>query len=304
VITRPFSVTSSATPSFEWNASTDTGGSGIKGYLVTIRRADGSVAGFQTTTATSIPSPATLTDGETYTVVVTAVDNTVDPAWTTDSDTLTFRVDSQAGASSFTPAGGTILSGSAKSGTFTISLDRAANQGTVSASTVQLRRGDGVTPSYSAKCSNTPCTVITVDPSSSLGEGKYVLSLNGVKSADEGLTFAGSASYAVPYTESGSIPAPILCGNASAPSAPFPVTAAPAGQTAFLDFDISFSNAPGGWTIDAYRDAVKIATQSGSGAGHFRIDFPSSDAGNLTFKLTATCPGNVSASNLFGSRYP
>jgi hypothetical protein len=301
VLSRPFSVTQSATPTLEWSASADSG-SGVRGYLLTIRRQDGSVAAFQAVGAntTSLVSPATLTDGATYTAVVTAVDNTADLAWTTDSDTLTFRVDSHADATGFRPASGTILSGGLRNGPFTIALDRAADRATVSNATVKLDHG----PSYSAGCANTSCTSITVTPSSGLGEGHYVLSLNGVKSADEGLTFAGSANYAVPFTESGSISAALLCGNPST-STPYTVSAAPAGQTAFLDFDISYSGGPG-WTMEAFLNGAPVgSTLGGAASGHFRLDFPSSSGGTLTFQLTSKCGGgNASASNLFGSRYP
>ncbi|HEX6714856.1 MAG TPA: hypothetical protein VF066_15805, partial [Thermoleophilaceae bacterium] len=182
---RPFSVTSDPNPTFTWSASTDSG-SGMRGYVLIVKKAsDGTIVVFQTVAAntTSIGSPTTLTNGETYTATVTAVDNTADTPWTTESDPLTFRVDTTADATSFSPASGTVLSGSASSTNFTITLDRTANPSTVSTSTVVLDRSDGTDPSYTAGCANTPCTSITVDPSGNLPEGHYVLRLNGVKSA-------------------------------------------------------------------------------------------------------------------------
>jgi hypothetical protein len=312
-LSSPPSATASTTPTFTWSASTDSG-SGLRGYLLTIRNSGGTVVGFQTIPAgtTSVASPATLTEGETYTAVVTAVDNTADPAWTTDSDTLTFKVDSTPEATSFSPASGTVLSGALKGGPFTINLDRAADPATVSATTVKLDRAGGTDPTYTAGCATAACTSITVDPTNpnQLAEGHYVLSLNGVKSAAEGLTFTGSANYAVPFTESGTLsadatPAACIVGDASE-TVSYSVSAADAGQTAFLDFDITYSGT-GGWTM-AVSGATSGASINGFGAGHYRLDFPSSASGMLTFTLTAHCSGgattSVSASNLFGSRYP
>lgn len=310
---KPPGVTASSTPTFQWSAATDSG-SGMKAYVLIIKRGDGSIASFQTVDAstTSVQSAVALKEGETYTAVVTAVDNTADTPWTTDSDPLSFRVDSNPDAS-FSPASGTILSGGAKSTNFTISLDRPADPATVSPTTVKLRRGP-TEVAHSAGCANTPCTVITVDPDADLGEGRYVLSLNGVRSKDEGLTVGGSAGYAVPFTESGSIaqasaPA-VLCpsGGVSTTSAPFAVTAADAGTTAFLDFHIDYSGT-GGWTMQAQRNGSPIGDPlSGASSGDFRLTFPSADDGNLTFRLTAGCPSSgttsASAANLFGSRNP
>ena len=304
----PPSATANTTPTFSWSASTDTG-SGLRGYLLTIRNASGTVVGFQTIPpgTTSVQSPATLTDGETYTAIVTAVDNTADPAWTTDSDTLTFKVDSTPGATGYTPSSGTVLSGGLKATDFTITLDRPADQATVGA--VKLRRGDSTEVATHVTC-NTPCTSITVNPDSNLTEGHYTLSIDGVGAA-EGGAFAGSAKYAVPYTESGSISPPdatVCVGpEPSGTSQPFALSAAEAGQTAFLDFDIT-SSGPGGWTMAVSGSATTGATLSGFGSGHQRLNFPSSSSGTITFTLTVHCSNaaatSASASNLFGSRYP
>jgi hypothetical protein len=295
----------------------------LRGYLLTIRKAsDNSVAAFTTVAAgtTSIASPATLSDGETYHAVVTAVDNTADKAWTTDSDTLSFRVDTNADAASFSPTSGTILKGPAKSTNFTIGLDRVANPATVSNTTVVLDRSDGTDPSYSAGCANTPCTSITIDPSGDLAEGHYVLRFNGVKSADEDLPFSGSANYAVPFAESGSIQAttPVICATntVTALGSAYPITAVTdPNQTAFLDFDISYSSAPVQWTMDALYGAPPttnspvIGTVSGVGPGPFRLSFHIGGltGGSLQFRLSVPCPptsNTITASNLFGSRYP
>src|SRR3954452_9377786 len=64
VLQRPFSVTASQTPGFQWAPSTDSG-SGLRGYILTISRADGSVVAVQKLDpgTTSAPSPVTLDDG-------------------------------------------------------------------------------------------------------------------------------------------------------------------------------------------------------------------------------------------------
>jgi hypothetical protein len=315
VVTSPPSVTANARPTFSWTASTDTG-SGVRGYFVSVKGADGSTPVQQAVdgNTTSLASPVTLADGQTYTVTITAVDNTADQPWTTDSDPYTFRVDSNADASGFNPASGTVLSGNLKSGDFTITLDRPADPATVSSSTVVLDRSDGTDPSYSAGCSNTPCTSITVHPSSALGEGHYTLRLNGVKSAAEGLTFGGSAVYAVPYTESGSIPqasspTSVLCTDpgVSTTSTTYSVSAADPNQTAFLNFDIAYSGT-GGWSMQALYNGTAIGQAlEGTAAGHYQLTFPigGHTGGMLSFKLTAHCSSTtVSASNLFGSRFP
>jgi hypothetical protein len=280
----------------------------MKGYLLTIRKHDGSVAGFTTAIPdkTSVPSPVTLADGETYTAVVTAVDNTADQPWTTDSDTLTFRVDTNADATNFTPASGTVLSGSANSTNFTITLDRAANPSTVSNTTVALERDGGSSPSYTATCPPTgPCTSITVDPSSTLGEGRYVLRLNGVKSADEGLTFTGSASYAVPFIDrpgGKTVGGSVCVTTTDTDTGPITGTASHPGT---VSFDWSFSGA-GSWQAQLLNGPTDIGHTSGSaGSGHatFNATVPSS-SGVLTVKFTVTCPGTLDTSNLIATRNP
>jgi hypothetical protein len=245
-----------------------------------------------------------LNEGETYTATVTAVDNTVDSPWTQESDPISFRVDSNPDAS-FNPAGGTILSGGQKSTNFTITLDRAADSSTVSPSTVKLTRGGTDIP-RSAGCSNTPCTVITVDPNSDLTEGRYVLSLNGVKSAVEGLTFGGSASYAVPFVENGSIAASSSVCPVQPPAmtSNYLVSQADAGTRAFVELDLSSNTS---WTLTATPTGAAAASLDGSGSGHFRLDFDSVSAGTISIKLQAKCGSgsvNASASNVFGSRIP
>ena len=314
-ITSPGAVTSSANPTFSWTASTDSG-SGLRTYVLTIRRGDGSVVTVQPVAppATNVALATTLNDGEAYTATVTAVDNTVDPAWATDSDPLTFRVDKNADVASFAPPSGAILGGAAKSGTFTLNLDRAADPATVSKQTVLLNLDGDTDPNYTAACANTPCTAITVDPTGTLPEGHYTLSVSGVKSAGEGLTFSGTAKYAVPYVESGSIQASVTtlaCGvnqssTTTTPSA-FTVSGGDPGLTAFLDFDMATT---GPWTVEAKSGATSLGSLDGTGGGHYRLNFPfgGNSAGSLTIQVTIHCNGSqgatATASNLFGARYP
>jgi hypothetical protein len=303
---KPGGVTASSRPTFQWSASTDSG-SGMRGYVLVIKR-DGTVIGFQTLDAntTSVQSSPTLNEGETYTATVTAVDNTADKPWAQDSDPLTFRVDSNADAS-FAPASGTILRGSQKSTNFTINLDRPANPATVSPSTVQLLQAGSNVP-HSAGCNNTPCTVITVDPNSDLSEGRYTLALSGVKSADEGLSFGSSATYAVPYVDGGSIATSTspACPGIQPPttSSTSTVSQADPGTRAFLEFDISSNTS---WTLTAKQSGTTLGSVDGAAPGHYRLEFASATSGTLTFELQAHCgSGSVSASasNLFGSRIP
>jgi hypothetical protein len=308
-LAKPPAVTSSSRPAFQWSGSTDSG-SGVGHYVLIVKRGDGSIVDFQTlgATATSAQSGPTLNEGETYTATVTAVDNTVDSPWTQESDPISFRVDGNPDAS-FNPAGGTILSGGQKSTNFTITLDRAADPSTVSPATVKLTRGGTDIP-RSAGCSNTPCTVITVDPNSDLTEGRYVLSLNGVKSAAEGLTFGAGASYAVPFVENGTGPTSTspLCPTTDPPamSTTYAVSQADAGTRAFIEFDMSAST---GWTATLAQGADSASVSGTSAGGHFRLEIPSESSGTVTFRLDADCTGgsgsrSASASNLFGSRIP
>ncbi|HEY8865464.1 MAG TPA: hypothetical protein VIM22_00910, partial [Solirubrobacteraceae bacterium] len=75
-VTRPFSVTVSTTPVFQWSASTDSG-SGLRGYLLAITRAsDGQLISLTPIdpAATSAPSPQALEDGQSYIVTVVVLD--------------------------------------------------------------------------------------------------------------------------------------------------------------------------------------------------------------------------------------
>jgi hypothetical protein len=236
--------------------------------------------------------------------------------WTTDSDPLTFRVDSKAEVASVTPADGTVLTGGGKDTNFVLALDRPADPATVNKTNVVLDRNaesSGGDPDYTVGCSATPCTSIVVDPNGSLPEGRYVLSMTNVKS-DEGATFATfSARYAVPFVEGGSIAQAssafvVSCTPGVQSSSAFTVNS-PGPENGTLDFDLAYSGA-GGWTMQAvYNGNNPVGTPlSGAAAGHYQLTFPISSSGPLTFRLTVGCAGSTtataSASNLVGSRVP
>ena len=316
VLQRPFSVTASQSPTFQWTASTDSG-SGLRGYLLTIRRADGSVVAVQKVDpgATSAPSPVTLDDNQSYSAVVTAIDNTADQAWGSDSDPLTFKVDTTPAVDSTTPADGSVLSGAAKSGNITLNLDRPADPATVNNSNVVLTNVETNTPiSTTVGCASSACTAITVDPQPSpLPEGRYTLTATGLKS-QEGVAFAGfTGHYSVPFIEGGGTNATssALCNTTNATSMFTAATPNAAGETGTLDFDWD-SNGANSWTLEVqYSNAPAggndTASGSGTSGGHVHLGPFNLQSGTITFKLTVIgCPSGtkVTISNAVGARVP
>ena len=311
----PPSVTANRAPTISWTPSTDSG-SGMHGYVVTITRADGSTAATLTANAdqTSVQAP-TLDDNQTYTATVTAVDNTAGQPWATNSDPYSFRVDSNAEVTSITPAAGTVLSGSAKDTNFTLTLDRPADPSTV-ASSVKLTRNpaeSGSSPSATVGCANNPCTQITIDPSGTLPEGRYTVTVDGLKSAGEGTPFqAFSAPYSVAFYEH---PATITTGGTScvlgnATSTQIAtLNSSTADETGTLDFDWAFG-AGTGWTVMASTSATPVS--GGPGSGHAQLQYPiPHGTTSITFTFTSTCSGNpgetagkLDVSNLVGARTP
>jgi hypothetical protein len=313
---KPGSVTASTKPTFQWSPSTDSG-SGMKAYVLIVKRGDGSIASFQTldATTTSAESGATLSDGETYTATVTAVDNTAEKPWTQESDPLTFRVDTTANITGVNPTQGSVLAGSAKDSSFTISLDRAADPSTVSQSTVKLERNaeSGSTPSYTVGCPSSPCTTITLDPSGSLGEGRYTVTVSGVKSADEKLTFnTFTASYSVPFLEDSNgvdVSGGVCIGTDATGSDPVTVNAADGSETGNVSFDWSFSGGSG-WKVRVLNGATELGSVSGAGgSGHASFSFPIPSGNHvLTVEFRSTCSGGntgtLNTDNVLGWRSP
>lgn len=315
VVTGPASITGSRQPTITWKPSSDSG-SGVRGYIVAIRRADGSTVAQQAVDAstTSFQAPA-LDDGQPYSATITAIDNT-DQAWGAGSDPYSFRVDTNPDAT-FSPASVTVLTGNLKNGPFTITLDRAADPKTVSPSTVALVRGDGTRPNYTAGCANNACTAITVSLTSptTLPEGRYTLSLSGVKSAAEGLTFSASASYAVPFPTEGGTPSPtctVLSGGTATASKSYTFAyAAPAAEQGRFTFDWSVKDA-NSWSAKVYPgtatsgNSLGQTSSTGGSPSTLGFNIPAGTNGvTLVFTLTcATTSSQLTVSNLTGTRLP
>jgi hypothetical protein len=310
-LSRPSSVTASTTPQFQWSASTDSG-SGLKGYFLSIRRSDGSLAALQPYDAatTSAQSPVALNNGETYTAAITAVDNT-DNAFSIDSDPLTFKVDTSPEVTATDPADGAVLTGSRKSGNLTASFDRPADPATVTATTVSLQRdsaGGSSIPADPPACSS-PCTTVTIHPTSALPEGRYVLSVNGVKS-EEGAAIAPKAiKFAVPAYETDQLgPTSNLCSVVPA-SQPVNVSTNNANETVLMSF--SYTLASGTGTVSVKDGATLLATTGAT------LNPPSGSPPPLSFSLatkathaltinycTSSASGNLALQNVWVSRAP
>jgi hypothetical protein len=218
---------------------------------------------------------------------------------------------------SVSPADGTVLAGAAKGGNFFLNLDRPVDPSTVTSGnsgTVQLHRNSesGSDPGYTVNCSNTPCTTITIHPSSTLGEGRYTLTATGLKS-EEGVTTPRdpfAAHYAVPFLEGGpALSTTTPCLSSATSSTPgVPLTVTDPNENGTLDFDWSST---GAWSIQAYNGASAIGSplNGPAGSGHGRLPFPLAIGNPVTvsFRLTVTCAGtstSASATNLLASRVP
>ena len=312
-LSKPSSVTASRTPTFQWSASSDSG-SGLKGYALVILRGDGSVASFQTVdpNTTSATSAATLDDGQTYTAFVRAYDNTSPDPQTSDSPQLSFRVDTQPDMSA-SPADGSVLSGSAKSGNFTIVPDRPAV--IASDTTIVLHNVDTGSdiPTDPPSCAS-PCTSITVHPKSTLPEGRYTLTVSKLQS-DEGVvfpTYVAHYSVAFPNADGSSLSAqtssPCLGSGTTSTSSAYPLSNVQSGEKGTLDFDLSATGSAS-WTVTALintNPAGGSDTASGSGsAGHVHMGPFNLANGSLTFQLTVACSSTkVDLTNMVGARVP
>lgn len=308
---KPSSVTVTRTPVFQWTASTDSA-SGLRGYLLTIEHQDGSVVARQSVDAgtTSLTSPVALDDNTTYIAIVTAADNTADPAWATNSDPFAFRVDTTPTVDTTTPASGSILSGSLRNGNFVLNLDRAADPTTVTTSNVLLHNVDtGSDVTSTVSCSVSPCSKITVHPQSSLAEGRYTLTPGSLKS-DEGAAFASfTGRYSVPFADGDSVSAPPsgLCVTSASASKPYVLGSPVNGDMATLDFDWA-AGGTGSWTVEVDSAGTPVggdstASRSGGGSGHIHLG-PFSLASSISVKLTVPCTTPVNLTNMVGARVP
>jgi hypothetical protein len=308
VLSRPFSVTQSTTPTFQWSASTDSG-SGIRGYLLTIRRQDGSVAAFRTVTpdTTSVPSPATLTDGETYTAVVTAVDNTVDTAWTTDSDTLTFRVDSHPDVTS--PQDGAVLAFDAKKAAVVVNFDRPVAANTKTGVTLARDSATGTSTQASGPTCSSPCTSISFTPTNSNGfpEGRYTLAVN--VQSEEGVPMQKTFQFAVPDPSNEDPSASTSSNCVLAPSQPFSVTTTHGNETVLASFNYSV---PGGTTgrVRVLEGTTEVARRTLDAANSgvrqtLSFGFATAAAHPLTLEYCdQSGSGTLNLSDIYVSRAP
>ena len=311
-ISLPRPVTAATRPEIRWAASTDSA-SGVQGYYVAVKRADGSTAGAQNVgpETTSIPSPAELQDGQSYRVEVTAFDG-ADPAWVAGSG-VDFRVDTSPEVTGATPAAGSVLRQSESSTDFQLHLDRPADPATVGESTVSFDRRDGADPGYTVDCAGSPCTTIVIDPDAALDEGHYTASLNGVKS-EEGTTFnASPQSWAVAFWEDGgfsvsSSGAGVLC-TAGTRTDTFVLTTSVPAETGRLEFTWSGTS---NWTVQALdTDDDVLGTLSGNAAGspgsRARLDYAlgQKSGASLRFVWTVPCPeATLTVSDVLASRNP
>jgi hypothetical protein len=251
-----------------------------------------------------------------HTVSVAATD----VAGNTATRTVTVKVDASAAQPAVTdvaPKSGTVLAGNLKNGPFTITLDRSADPATVTKSTVQLTNVDsGAAPSYSVACAGTPCTKITVSLASGLGEGRYSLVVNGVRTGEgENLPFqAFSAAYSVPFLENASGVDPSsapLCstGDVTSKSAATAVNA-PGDETGTLEFDWSYASGPG-WSVQAMDGTTALGSPvtGGPGSGHSTLPFPiPKGSHSISFAFTTRCSSGsasqLDTNNLVAARVP
>ncbi|MFL5840722.1 MAG: hypothetical protein ACJ77Z_09775, partial [Thermoleophilaceae bacterium] len=276
-----------------------------------IRRTDGTVVAAQPFDAatTSAPSPAAFAEGQTYTATVTAVDNT-DTPWTVDSDPLTFRVDSSPEVTATDPADGSVLSFGRKSGNLTVTLDRPADPATVTATTVSLARNSALGTSIPAdppSCAS-PCSTITIHPTSALPEGRYTLSVNGVKSEEGAAIAAKTIRFAVPTYENAS-PASASSGCPSLARLNTTVQTTAGSETVLVGFSYTLSSGTG--AVQVYTDGSVSHTTSTT------LSPPGGSPTPLSFTLTtqashaiqveyciANGSGTLTLSNIYVSRAP
>jgi hypothetical protein len=280
----------------------------MKGYYLVIRRPDGSVVAAQPFDAatTSAPSPATLTEGATYTATLTAVDNT-DKAWTTDSDPLTFRVDASPEVTTTDPADGAVLTFGRQSGNLTVTLDRPADPATVTATTVALARksGGGTSIPVDPPSCASPCSTMTIHPTSALPEGRYTLTVNGVKSEEGAVIAAKTVKFAVPAYENPSPPAAPACPPLPTSGLTTTVQTIDAGETVLVGFDYTLSGGTG--TVNLYDSTSKLTTATlaaGSGSQTLSAPLAAPGAHALRIEYCVTGGNQLALQNLYVSRAP
>lgn len=302
-LARPSSVTASTKPTFQWSASADSG-SGIRSYVLTIQRSDGTVVAFQTVDAntTSVQSAPTLADGQTYTAIVTAVDNTVEP-WTTASDPLTFRIDSSPDVSS--PQDNAVLAFGAKKAPVAVTFDRPVDPNTKNGVTLTRDSAAGTSIPVSGPACSSPCTSISFTPTDSNGlpEGRYTLGVN-VRS-DEGVVIQKAFKFAVPDSANEDA-AGGSNTNCALGSRSFAVSTTTGSETVLVGFDYSLASGSGqvkvleGLTTERASRTLGPGTSSGQ-----TLSFTLTPSGphTLTFQFCGS-GSPLSVSNVWASRAP
>lgn len=305
-ITLPRPVTANTRPEIRWAASTDSG-SGVQGYYVAVKRADGSTAGAQNVgpETTSIQSPVELQDGQSYRVEVTAFDG-ADPGWVSGSG-LDFKVDTTPNVVPPPSPADSSVFGIGSTQTFTLTLDRAADPATLEGNVFLDRHEEsGPDPAVTVECGNADCSTVNVRPSSGLNEGRYALRLTtGVKS-QEGTAFQPfEAAYSVAFYEEQQVTlssTAVTCVPRSQvdPTTPPTLSTTDTDETARVTFSWSFTGS-GSWRVRVLGTGYAQAPEAsgGAGSGDATIEFPMPQGDRtLTIEYTTTC-GSATASYTF-----
>lgn len=308
----PRPVTASNRPEIRWSASTDSG-SGVQGYYVAIKRADGSTAGAQNVgpETTSIQSPVTLEDGRSYRVEVTAFDG-ADPAYVNGSG-LDFRVDATAQVTSASPGEGSILTGGTTQ-TFTLTLDRPADPSTLAGNVFLDRHGEsGSDPAVNVACGNADCSTVAVTPQSGLGEGRYGLRLTSGVRSQEGTAFQPfAAAYSVAFfqDDTDTFSSGACLGDPASPPRPMgSLSTTDPAENGTVSFNWSFSG-PGTWVLRVRDGTTSLAATQpqGAGSGTSTVTFDMPDNGTLNYVVEIACGSTANhtftATNLVGARQP
>ena len=310
-VSLPRAVTASTRPEIRWGASTDSG-SGVQGYHVAVKRADGSTAGAVLVgpETTSVQSPATLDNGQSYTAEVTAFDR-ADTPWTA-LGSLGFRVDTTPEVTAAAPGEGTVLApGSTQA--FTLTLDRPADPATLAGNVfLDLHPESASDPSVNVACGNGDCSAVTVTPQNALPEGRYALRLtNGVKS-QEGTAFqVFTAAFSVAFfrDDTDTHTDNPCTGSPSTPRAIGAFNVDDAAENGTLTFSWTQTAGGGSWTVQVLAGGNPIGSVSSSNAANpatVTFDMPDNEA--LSYVVDFTCNGigahTLRLDNIVGTRSP
>jgi hypothetical protein len=251
----------------------------------------------------------TLTDGETYTATVTAFDRTADVPWSTDSDALTFRVDSSPEVSS--PQDGQVLAFGARDQRVVVNFDRPIDTSTKSGVTLARDSSGGTSTGASGPNCASPCSSVSFTPDSNgWREGRYTLTVN-VKS-EEGVAMQKTIRFAVPSSanETDSVSASATCNAIANPMTSYSVTTQAGNETVLASFVPSI---PAGAVVrvrvlEGGNPKPDTATLGSGDSGTRRtLSFTETSAGahplSLEYCLTSGS-GTFSLNDIYVSRAP